>query len=132
MVFIPIKLNDVQEGEPVPEGEYDLQIVKAEAGESKKGSAMVTVSLRVLDEPSANLVRHWIVLPNSQTSDDQRLLRERDIARFCHAFGIDYSGGGFDTDDFPGQTARIFVTKEVGEDNNEYNKLRLPRLPKSE
>ena len=52
MTFIPIKLDGVEEASAVAEGEYELQIIKAEFGESKKGNSMVTVTMRVLDERS--------------------------------------------------------------------------------
>ena len=133
MTFVPIKLDDVQESQPVEEGEYDLQIVKAEVGESKKGNTMITVALRVLDEPNASLVNHWIVPPKASDSPERQSLGRLDIARFCYAFGIPYdaSQGGFDTEDFHGKTARVFLKKEVNEqDGNEYNRVRLPKLPK--
>lgn len=131
MTFIPIKLDDVQEATAVAEGEYELQIIKAEFGESKKGNSMVTVTMRVLDEPTAQLVSHWLVPPKAGDPEDQVRLRKLDIARFCSAFGIPTEGGGFDTDDFPGQRAKVYLKKEVGEqDGNEYNRLRLPKLAK--
>lgn len=131
MPFVPIRLDDVQEGAAVADGEYDLQIVKAILGESKKGNSMVTVTLRVLDVPEANLINHWITPPSAGLPEDQVRLRKLDVKRFCSAFGIPHEDGGFDTDDFPGKTARIYLKKEVSEDDgNEYNRLRLPRLAK--
>lgn len=131
MPFVPIRLDDVQEGEAVKEGEYEVQIVKAELGESKKGNSMVTVMLRVLGEAAANPINHWLVPPKASDPEDQQRFRKLDIARFCHAFGIPTEGGGFDTDDFAGRTAYVTVTAEENKDDGKvYNRLRLPRLPK--
>lgn len=131
MPFVPIRLDDVQEGSAVADGEYDLQIIKAVLGESKKGNSMVTVTIRVLDEPTANLVNHWLTPPAAGLPEDQVRLRKLDIARFCSAFDIPTEDGGFDTDDFAGKTARVYLKKEVSEDDgNEYNRLRLPRISK--
>lgn len=131
MPFVPIRLDDVQEGENVKEGEYEVQIVKAELGESKKGNSMVTVMLRIIGEANANPINHWLVPPKSGDPEDQQRFRKLDIKRFCAAFDIPHEDGGFDTDDFPGKTAFVTVTAEENKDDGKvYNRLRLPRLPK--
>lgn len=133
MPFIDAALDDsVKEAEPVPEGDYELRIVKSEDGESKAGNSMTTVYMRVEDNnyPNAALVRHWLTYPDSHTPQDQRQMRLLDIKRFLSCFGIPFEKGGFNSDDLMGATGRCMVTQEEGDDGNVYNRLRLPRLRK--
>jgi len=131
MPYISVALDDAKEGEPVPEGEYELRIVKAEDGESKKGNPMTTVMIRIENAgiPNAAPVRHWITYPTAQTPADQVNMRLLDIKRFLVCFGIPFDGHGFDSADLEGATGRCMLTQEQNEENGEiYNRLRLPRL----
>ena len=131
MPYISVALDDAKEGEPVPEGEYELRIVKAEDGESKKGNTMTTVTMRIENAgiPNASPVRHWLVYPDSSTPMEQRNLRLLDIKRFLTCFGVPFDGGGFDSADLEGAIGRCMLTQEQNEENGEiYNRLRLPRL----
>ena len=130
MPFISVPLDDAKEAEPVPEGEYDLRIVKAEDGESKKGNAMTTVYIKIEDSayPNAALLRHWITYPDKDTPADQRQMRLLDIKRFLTCFGVAMEGNGFNSDDLLGASGRSFLYQEEGDDGNVYNRLRLPRL----
>lgn len=130
MPFIKVPLDDAKEQEAVPEGEYDLRIVKAEDGESKKGNPMTTVMIAIENSgiPNPNIVRHWLTYPDDNTPADQRNMRLLDIKRFLTAFGVPTEDGGFNSDDLPGQTARCFLSQEEGDDGQIYNRLRLPRL----
>jgi len=137
MPFIKIALDDAAEQEPVPEGEYELQIIKADDGESKKGNQMTTVMLKVMDPPAScpnpAIIRHWITYPDMDTPADQRNLRLIDIKRFLTVFNIQMTEDGFDSDDLVGSTGRCFVYQEQSENNDEiYNRLRLPRLSKKD
>lgn len=134
MAFIPIALDDVKEGEAVAEGQYEVQIVKVEDGESKQGNAMTTVTMKILDTPNAATVRHWLTYPNSKTPSEQIEMRKLDILRFLVAFGFSREevAGGFDSADLQGRTAVVTLTQEEANDDsgNIYNRLRLPRLPR--
>lgn len=130
MPFIKVDLDDAHEQQVVPEGEYQLSIVKAEDGESKKGNEMTTVYIKVENSPIPNpsLIRHWITYPDPDTPAEQRNLRLVDIKRFLTVFGVAHEGGGFNSDDLVGATGQCLVIQEEGDDGNNYNRLRLPRL----
>ena len=132
MPRINVELKDAQELEVAPEGEYDLRIVKAEDGESKSGNDMTTVTIAFEGHPEWQAVRHWITYPNADTPPDQRAMRLIDITRFLTCFGVNFDDDGFDSDDLVGQTGRCLVIQEEADDGNTYNRLRLPRLKKSE
>jgi hypothetical protein len=130
LAFIKADLKDVKEAAAVPEGEYALRILKVEEGESKKGNQMLTLTIKIEDSGIKNPapMRHWIVLPDSSTPDDQVQMRNLELKRLLAAFGIKEDGEGFDTDDLTGATGRGFVAQEEGDDGSVYNRLRLPRL----
>lgn len=130
MPFIPLAMNDVKENEAVPEGTYDLRIVKVEDGKSKAGNTMTTVVIRIEDaaHPNASPIRHWLTYPDDNTPADQRQMRMLDIKRFLALFEVDLTPDGFDSDDLNGAVARCLVTQEEGDDGNIYNRLRLPKL----
>lgn len=132
MPFIEIGLDDVKENTPVPEGEYNLRIVKVTDGQSKKGNAMTTCVIAVEDErfPAASAIMHWLTYPDASTPPDQKELRRLDIARFLQVFGVKPEARGFDTAVLEGATGRCSVYQESGDDGNTYNRLRLPKLRK--
>jgi hypothetical protein len=132
MPYIKVDLDDAQELEVAPEGEYDLRIVKAEDGESKSGNDMTTVTILIEGAPAATApVKHWITYPGPDTPPDQRAMRLIDIKRFLVCFGVAHDEGGFNSEDLVGQTGRCLVIQEKADDGNTYNRLRLPRLRKS-
>lgn len=130
MAFIKADLKDVKEASAVPEGEYSLRILKVEEGESKKGNPMLTLLIKIEDAQVKNPapMRHWIVLPDRDTPEDQVQMRMLELKRLLATFGIRYDGEGFDTDDLVGATGKGFVAQEEGDDGSVYNRLRLPRL----
>lgn len=131
MSFIKLAIDDIKEGEVVPEGEYDLRIVSAKDGASKAGNEMTTVMIKIEDAgtPNPNLVGHWLVYPADDADASQKYMRLLDIKRFLQCFGIAIDGG-FDSDDLVGQTGRAFLKQEQGENGQVYNRIVLPRLKK--
>jgi hypothetical protein len=130
MGFIKQPLNDAKEPEAVPEGMYDLRIHRADEGKSKAGNDMVTVLIKIEDSqyPNASLIRHWITYVSKDTPPDQRQMRLLDQRRFLQAFSVPYQEDGFNTEDLQGQTGRMMVKQEEGDDGTVYNRLVLPRL----
>ena len=133
MPLIKVDLDDVNELDPAPEGEYDLRIIKAEDTESKKGNYMTAIVIQIegTEKPCAP-IRHWLTYPNEETPEDQRAMRLIDIKRFLTAFGFKYEYKGFTSEDLVGATAHCLIIQEKGDDGNVYNRLRLPRLKRSE
>jgi hypothetical protein len=130
MSFINLDLTGVKEGEIVPEGEYDLRIVKVEDGESRKGNQMTTVTIRIegTDVPNPAPVQHYITYPTPDLPDNQKYMRLLDIKRFLTLFEVPFDKAGFDSEELLGQTARGMLTQEEGNDGIIRNRLRLPRL----
>jgi Protein of unknown function (DUF669) len=130
MAFVRIDLTGTKESEVVPEGEYELRVVKVDDTESKKGNPMTVVTLRIEDSDCRNpsLVTHYITYPSEDLPDNLQYLRSLEIKRLLTLFGVEYSSEGFDSEDLLGQTARGMLIQEEGDDGVVRNKLRLPRL----
>jgi hypothetical protein len=130
MGFINANLNDVQEPQYVPEGEYDLRVVKKEDKESKKGKPMTVLHIRIEDAPvrNAQLVQHYLNHPYEGLPADQIEMRLLELKRVCALFGVEWGANGFDTDDFQGRTGRCLLVQEEGDDKVVRNRLKLPRL----
>lgn len=130
MGFVKIGLDNVREPECVPEGEYALRVVKVEDRESKKGSPMTVLTIRIEDAPIPNPapVMHYIVPPSDDAPADQAHFRVLDIKRLLAVFNIPYDERGFDSADFQGASAKCMLVQETGDDNVVRNRLKLPRL----
>lgn len=119
----------------VPEGEYELRIVKADFGASKSGEnnvASILCSVQGPEGDNASPIGHWIVWPNKDADARANRQRTRDIKRFLTVFGWPLDQG-FDPEaniaDLQGAEGKCFVRQEKNKDTGEvYNRLRLPRL----
>lgn len=140
MAFIKVALSDAKESEAVPEGEYDLRIVKSEDKDSKAGNAMTVVMIQIISEeyPNASPMNHFITYPSEGGSEGGNSMKLRDIARFLQVFKIPHTEDGFDTDDLQGAEGTCYVVQEEGKDKNDkpngmiFNRLNLPRLAEEE
>lgn len=125
MPFIKESLSDVTEARPAPEGEYELRILKATEGESKKGHPMVTVLLGFADGTDAPPFGQWLLGWTDELEDEEILRRKREIKRFCAVFDVPED---FDAEDLKGETGTCFVGVEEGDDGVMRNRLKLPRI----
>lgn len=127
MSFVKINLKDAKEPEIVPEGEYDLRIVKVMDSETKKKDPMtvLTIKIETTEVPNPAPVQHFITYPNGGQWDDMRQL---EIKRLLTLFGVRFDEAGFDTEELLGATARCLLTQDEGDDGVVRNRLKLPRL----
>jgi hypothetical protein len=127
MPFIKESLSDVTEARPAPEAEYDLRIMKATEGESKKGHPMITVMIGFADGTDAPPFFHYLLgWDTGPTLEDEEILRrKREIRRFCSVFDLQED---FDVEDLKGETGNCFVQVEEGDDGVMRNRLKLPRI----
>jgi len=126
MPFISESLDDVTEPKAAPEAEYDLTIFKVEEKESKSGNPMAEVFIR-FDDPSIDAfpIRHYVMKWDHDTPADQVISRKREYKRFCACFHLAEDS---EAEDWVGNSGRCLVIQEEGNDNNTYNRLRLPKL----
>jgi hypothetical protein len=140
MPFIESAVNEAQEAVNVPEGVYDLRVQSVgEAKENDKGKSSFQVVITVEDPeyPNAAGIYHYISLVHPDDEPKTKAFKLLQQRRFLEAFNIDYSDAGFDTDDFPGATARLPVKQRTQEKDRDgqplaeprvFNELVLPRL----
>lgn len=127
MGFISVPLDDVQEAQPAPEGEYDLKIIKAVEGKSRAGTKMVTITIAFddTDAGDAGPFMHWLRDPGDIDDDDQKKMAALEAKRFQQVFDL---SDDWEADDLVGETGNCFVGQETGDDNVTRNRLRLPRI----
>lgn len=127
MSFVKIDLTKTKEPEIVPEGEYDLRIVKVMDTETKKKDPMTVLTIRIenAEQPNPAPLQHFITYPNGGQYDDMRAL---EIKRLLTLFDVPFDTGGFDMEQLLGQTARCLLTQEEGDDGVVRNRMKLPRI----
>ena len=135
MPFIKVDLGDAQEQENVPEGSYDLRIIKVEDKDSKSGNPMTVCTIKVEDPEYANarLINHFIVQPSKDHTPEVKAMMILNTARFLHTFNIPYTDQGYNSDDLQGATASdVLVKLEPSADNETilFNRVVPGPLPK--
>ena len=130
MAFINQNLGDAREAEAVPEGRYELRVVKVTERESAKGNKMYQCMLRIEDSDVKNPApfNHFIMIAGDQTPVETGELFALNNARFFQTFNIPYEDDGFDDEDLMGASGTCDVQQELDDNNIPRNSLRLPRL----
>lgn len=127
MGFISQPLDDVREAEPAPEGEYELKIIKAVDGKSKKGVKMATITIAFEDPDAGDAppFQVWIRDPGDIEDEDDKRRAAIEAKRFQAVFDL---ADDWDVDDLAGETGTCYVTQETGDDGVTRNRLRMPRI----
>lgn len=123
--FLDLNVGDAVEYKPVPAGEYQLKVVKAELKEQKpeKGTGRyISVRLILVDDPYAKDVNYVMMLPS--TDNDVKTVNNRklNISRFIQAMGEDPSAQ-IDLDTWEGNTLWA-ILKEVSDDYGDKNEIK--------
>lgn len=138
MPFIEMPLGDVRESAPVPEGRYNLVVVKAveEASKAKREAEgddaepnmlHVVMAVRSDDFPNAAPVSAWFMYPDGGDYDE---LRMRELKRFLYWFNVPMDDNGFNTDDVEGcEGADIPLIQETTDNGRVLNSLALDPMP---
>ena len=129
------------EDRPVPEGLYNLRIIKAEEKVSKNSSAdMIQCILEIEGVEGASNIFHYLVMPIGSKQSAERGVEEddsnkvrnkmRSLTRFLTLFGIKYEKKGFNTEDLIGASANnVVVIQETPEGwDSPQNSIKLPAI----
>lgn len=129
MSFIDLPINDIddiQEDQPVPEGEYNLVILDCKERSDESGQLKgLLVICEIEGQSGAANVLHNVSLPLPGDEPEKVTNKLKFIKRFVQLFKIDIKGGKLNPQDFLGKRAKTFLTQE------EYNgtisnKIKLP------
>lgn len=120
--FIDMDLGDTPELSLVPEGERRLRVIDSEVRESNSGNDMLVLTMEYPQDELTEEIRDYFVFP-TQDDDQRTVIRKKgNIEEVCDAFGVDFSAGGFDPDDFIGSEAEAIISHsedpEYGEQAN--------------
>lgn len=109
MRFTPKTENEIQAENLFPDGDYDFEVVEAKDGQSKRGSDMITINMKVYG-------------PNGRTQFVRDYLLEAmayKLRHFCEATGLlaDYDAGTLTDGKVMGRTGRVKLVTESGRKN---------------
>ena len=117
MSFIDVKVGDVEEQGPAPEGTYDLVISNAMVGEAKSsGNPQIVVTINIEGHSEYMPIRHYLGLPAEDDDQDMSDRKRRSLKRFMTLFNIPFDDG-INTEDFLGATASALVVQGEPNDN---------------
>lgn len=106
-----LDLDNVPELCAVVEGEYEVRIVHAGDHVSKtSGQNMIRLMLEIQGEPDAELIFHYITLPQPDDDDRKRNAKLRRIKEFLAAFGQDQQS---EYNDWIGATGWALIGSET-------------------
>lgn len=129
MSFIDLPIEDIdqiQEDQPVPEGEYNLVIIDAKEKQDESGNVKgLLVICEIEGQDNAANVLHNISLPLPGDEDTKISNKLKFIKRFVQLFKIPTQGGKLNLADFPGKRAKAFLTQEEY-NGNISNRIKLP------
>lgn len=126
-IDLPIQdIDDIQEDQPVPEGEYNLVIIDAKEKQDESGAIKgLLVICEIEGHDNAANVMHNISLPLPADEATKVSNKLKFIKRFVQLFKIPTQGGKLNLQDFAGKRAKAFLTQEEY-NGNISNRIKLP------
>jgi hypothetical protein len=121
-------IEDIQERQALPAGQYLTRVSNAEFRNSKAGNPMLQVICDFPDEPSGASVFHFVMLPTKELPDEQKHMRKLELKRILHAFSCEYGPKGFDPSELIGQECEMYVSVEQDDQGIDRNRLNPPRI----
>lgn len=126
-IDLPIEnIDEIQEDQPVPEGEYNLVIIDAKEKQDESGAVKgLLVICEIEGQENAANVLHNISLPMPIDDPTKVTNKLKFIKRFVQLFKIPTQGGKLNLADFAGKRAKAFLTQEEY-NGNISNRIKLP------
>lgn len=135
-------IADAKEPELLPDGVHELRIITATFKESNAGKMMTEVMMDCPETPDAQPIYHYLTTPVTledylqanpqkakadwERSENFKALGNK---RFLTHFDIPYDEGGYDTEDFVGQTAGTRTkVSDIDDQGRRRVELKLPSL----
>ena len=128
MSLLDINLSDVPDEITVEPGEYQLVITKAEQKQSKEGNEMIAVYFNIIDQPDAQMIAHYFLLPTGK-GDEKANSKLRRLKDFYVACGFDLAAP-IDTADFKGTEVFAILKLEDNDEYGEQNRINRFVVPK--
>jgi hypothetical protein len=119
--ILDFNTDEVPDLELVPEGEYKLEIIKAEVKNSRKGEPMLSSMHKIVGKPNAQLVFSNIMLPTEELDEEDRNSRLRRLKAFKAAHGI--TATKFDPESLKGRTGYALLSEEETAEHGKQNKI---------
>lgn len=125
MSILNVDIENVEEPKPVPDGEYEMQVIGTpELRTSKAGNPYLNVRLAIVGEVGAQDVYDTITLPTEDQDPVDNERRKLRLKRFCDAFGISYDGGNINLEEADGLRASALLTIEANAEYGDRNRVK--------
>lgn len=129
MSFIDLPINDIddiQEDQPVPEGEYQLVISDCKERTNESGELKgLLIICEIEGQTGAANVLHNMALPLPGDDPEKLNNKLKFIKRFVSLFNIPVRGGQLNPQDFLGKRAKAYLVQDTYQDTVS-NKIKLP------
>lgn len=127
-IEMPVGMDDVQETQPLPEGQHHLRCNKVEEGTAKDQVTPQAILTFVKDEdPNAAPIKVWLTWPKPDDSPEGSSFKRLQIAR-AQAMVGKLGTDPFDGDAFLDKEWDLNVTQRTLDNGTNVNDLYLPKL----
>jgi len=131
IVELPAGALDIVEPKAVPEGDYELQIIKSELVKSSNGFPMNTLTVVIVEHQDEALpVYERLNLPRGGGYEWDHLFILT-LRRACQASSVEISDTNppvYDSDDFAGQTFKGRLNVGADQNGEPQNQIVWPKL----
>jgi hypothetical protein len=129
MSLLAINLSEVQDQQPVPAGEYRLELKKCNVKKSKKSDNHYINAMYIIEgEKDAPPVFDMVIIPDD--SQEYKSLFERRMKDFYEAHGLPLDGSEVDLEAIEGNSIEAILSEEEASDDNEAcNRIKRYILP---
>lgn len=130
MSLLDLHLNDVEDPEILPAGEYEVQISKAELKPSKDEKRMVLhIIYNVVDNPKAQSVFEYLCYPVTEDAENTIYMMSLNLKHFGQAFEIDLDtlsnlpDNSDEAINFKGKTGWAYLKRAKDNNDNDVNQV---------
>lgn len=121
--------NELPEQQPVPAGEYELQILSAtkKDGVSKKNQqpySSINITLQIISQPDAKNIYHTIFLPKEGDKPEDVNQFYRRVRAFLRAFKLPLEFDPENLDNWVGATGFAILSLDSDEEYGERNNVK--------
>lgn len=88
-ILFDFDLDSVPNLKVLDPGEYQLRIEKAEKRKSKSGNIMIVVVFTAVNEPDADVIVDYMIIPSKTEEERTRNAKRRRLKEIVLAFGIE-------------------------------------------
>lgn len=122
MGILDYHLDDVPELLCVPDGQYQLEVTRAESKLDKNGNPGIQMVFSVMGQADTKRVGYWLSLPGESDDKDTANMKLRRVKAFAEAFNV--TSANDNDDGFVGLSGWVVLALEEDPQYGETNRIR--------